>query len=191
MSFLYFAYGSNMLPARLLARCPSARTLGLAYTRGYSLAFSKKSRDGSSKATLVAEAEKVTPGVLFEIGLSEKAALDRAEGAGQGYDRIDNFPVFAANVDQPTHVATTYLATSHDAALKPYDWYLALVIAGAQHHRLGEDDIERLRQVVFVVDLDTDRPSRRDALAALTDTGIADYRALLSDQRAVRRWPGP
>ena len=27
MTFLYFAYGYNMLPARLLGRCPSAKVV--------------------------------------------------------------------------------------------------------------------------------------------------------------------
>lgn len=30
MTFLYFAYGSNMLSARLKARCPSAKVIGKA-----------------------------------------------------------------------------------------------------------------------------------------------------------------
>lgn len=34
MTFLYFAYGSNMLPARLQARCGSARVIGAATAAG-------------------------------------------------------------------------------------------------------------------------------------------------------------
>jgi hypothetical protein len=53
-SFLFFAYGSNMLTERLRERCPDARPLGTAIARGYLLSFSKRSKDGSAKATLVA-----------------------------------------------------------------------------------------------------------------------------------------
>lgn len=190
MNFLYFAYGSNMLPARLLARCPSARALGLAHAQDYDLAFSKKSKDGSGKATLVPAVNRITSGVLFEIALTERAALDRAEGAGQGYDRVDDFTVLLDGNDRPSG-ATTYLAASHEMALRPYDWYLALIIAGAQYQGLGDLEIERLRQVAHVIDNDHDRQSRRDALSAFIASGIADYRTLWTDKwRQVARLGG-
>jgi gamma-glutamylcyclotransferase len=39
MTFLYFAYGSNMLPARLLGRCPSAKVVRTGVARAWSLIF--------------------------------------------------------------------------------------------------------------------------------------------------------
>lgn len=185
MSFLYFAYGSNMLPARLLARCPSARPLGLAHAEGHDLAFSKMSKDGSGKATLVPATERTTPGILFEIALTERSALDRAEGAGQGYARIDDFTILIDNAERSTNVVTTYLATAHVDGLQPYDWYLALVIAGAVHHGFGASDVERLQQVAHVIDPDPDRRTRCEALSALSASGIADYRALWPDRSAM------
>ena len=47
-SSLYFAYGSNMLTARLHKRCPSARILGTAVAPGLVLRFWKRSKDGSA-----------------------------------------------------------------------------------------------------------------------------------------------
>ena len=80
MTFLYFAYGSNMLPARLLGRCPSAKAVGLGVARAWSLEFSKASKDGSGKATLVAAPNSAIPGVIFEIDLAEREHLTSTRG---------------------------------------------------------------------------------------------------------------
>src|SRR5262245_23395834 len=92
MTFKYFAYGSNMLTERLCARgrCPSATLLDVGSIRGYTLQFSKKSKDSSGKATIVrSEAQATVMGVVFEIDEAEKRDLDRAEGVGSGYDVLE------------------------------------------------------------------------------------------------------
>ncbi|WP_435140424.1 gamma-glutamylcyclotransferase family protein [Pseudopelagicola sp. nBUS_19] len=149
MGLKYFAYGSNMLPARLQARCSTARVIGTATARNFGLEFSKPSKDGSGKATLIESTfqELATPGVLFEIEKTELRQLDRAEGAGYGYDRDDGFRVTCASTGE-TVTATTYLASTADPKLKPFDWYLALVLAGSHHHNLHVDHLMRLRDAV-------------------------------------------
>jgi cation transport regulator ChaC len=176
MRFVYFAYGSNMLPERLSARCPSARVVGHAAAAGYVLEFSKISRDGSGKATLVVGEGKAR-GVLFEIANTDRADLDRAEG--KGYARDDQFEVETATDGQRIR-ATTYVASAIDRQLKPYDWYLALVIAGAEYHSLGPEYLMGLRARAYRVDLHEDRESRLDALAALKAHGHLDYRLLVN-----------
>jgi gamma-glutamylcyclotransferase (GGCT)/AIG2-like uncharacterized protein YtfP len=178
MSFLYFAYGSNMLPARLVARCPSAQLIGVATTHEFDLEFSKRSKDGSGKATLVPGNDLATPGALFEIQKSELNALDRAEGAGSGYDRLESVSVQLRQSSEKV-TATTYIASLTDMQLKPFDWYLALVIAGAQHHTLGEDHLRKLRLHEHVIDDDHTRKSRQDALEALSLHEHHDHNALL------------
>jgi len=86
-SFLYFAYGSNMLTRRLAARTPSAVPEGFGYIEYFRLAFDKPSRDGSGKATIEATgtATDRVYGVLFRIETGEEGALDRAEGLDKGY----------------------------------------------------------------------------------------------------------
>lgn len=86
---LYFTYGSNMLDARLQARCPSARAIGAARLRGWTLRFDKRSKDGSGKATIEAstDPDAMVHGVLYEIEEHELDDLDRFEGHGKGYDR--------------------------------------------------------------------------------------------------------
>ena len=180
MSFTYFAYGSNMLPARLKARCSTARVIGTAHAHSFGLEFSKPSKDGSGKATLIKSElrEVATPGVLFEIERSELRNLDRAEGAGYGYDRDDSFRVTCASTGA-TLTATTYIAGTTKPELEPFDWYLALVLAGSHHHALQDEHLRRLRAINHVVDSDHGRKGRIEALEALSQHGYDDHYSLL------------
>lgn len=178
MTFMYFAYGSNMLTTRLRARCDSAKFHSKALVCGYKLEFTKKSRDGSGKATLTkSDSVACTPGVIFRISESQSAELDRFEGAGNGYDRVADFQIEAP--DGP-RTATTYLATAREDLL-PYDWYLALVIAGAMEHGLGDSHIMHLRAQSCRSDPCDCRDGRKKAIKALHEAEHFDYRSLLGD----------
>ncbi|HUW74290.1 MAG TPA: gamma-glutamylcyclotransferase family protein [Methyloceanibacter sp.] len=160
-SFLFFAYGSNMLTDRLRERCPDARPLGAAIARGYVLSFSKRSRDGSSKATLLTAADGAKQdayGVLFEIPLGQRRRLDKAEDHDKGYQREDAFVVVSSTGGKKI-AASTYLARSeaHDENLLPYDWYRALIVAGALEHELPESYVAALRDAVVRADPDAKR----------------------------------
>lgn len=182
MTFHYFAYGSNMLPARLINRCYSARLIGTGIAPNFRLEFSKASKDGSGKATLVAAPGARLPSAIFEIDDSERAALDRHEGVGLGYRRDDAF-VVEGIVPGAAFLTTTYLATSLDAQLKPFDWYLATVIAGATYHEMDETHITALRSTVFIEDTEKNRRTRIAAIKAMQDHGIDDYGTLLENPR--------
>jgi gamma-glutamylcyclotransferase len=173
LTFTYFAYGSNMLRERLSARCPSAKVLGRATATGYSLQFCKQSADGSGKATLVQSTKKdaIVHGVLFEIATAERADLDAAEGLGKGYARDDDFRVRSEDGNEVR--ATTYIGTRLDRSLMPYDWYRALVIAGARQHELPAEWVTAIEKVAAVRDPKPDRPARLNALAVLENAGFA------------------
>jgi AIG2-like family len=174
-TFKYFAYGSNMLIRRLRApsRCPSAEPIGVAVVSGYALEFSKRSRDGSGKATIVRsdKSEEHVFGVVFEVAISERAALDKAEGVGSGYKRIDGL-LTRLQQDREILRAATYIATDLDRTLQPYDWYCALVIAGALQHKLPSEWIAILERVTSVPDPDAKRKNRTDAIALLQRSGF-------------------
>ncbi len=163
-SFLYFAYGSNMLSARLRGRCPGASFAGLAQAEGYALSFSKKGRDGSGKATIgrVAGAGARVEGVLYLVPAAERGALDRAEG---GYLRDDDFPVTAAGGRMLR--VTTYMAPPRSCAsgLRPFDWYLALMKAGAVEHGLGPDTVALIGSAPVMADPDEERSRQMFKLA--------------------------
>lgn len=164
----YFAYGSNMLTAWLQPRCGSARATGIASVAGCRLAFSKQSKDGSGKAMLVNSDDPAARvyGVLYEIAKDEVSKLDRAEGRGKGYERVDDFEV-CANGNAVR--VMTYMAdkTAIDAALKPYDWYLNLAVIGAEENGLPDDYVATLRATLSVSDPDPDRLTHKRAIAIL------------------------
>jgi len=163
---LYFAYGSNMLTTRLQARCPSARPAGVAFAQDHRLTFWKKGRDGSGKGHLTASPGAAQPGVLFTLSVDDLIALDGFEGAGRGYRRADDFAIRLKDINEITRAAT-YIATDLDETLQPYDWYLALILAGAREHAFDEKIVRDLSATACREDPDQTRASRHEALGLL------------------------
>jgi len=157
-----FAYGSNMLEARIRERAPSAQSLGVAELPGYRLRWHKVGSDGSGKCDIVKGDEEATVfGVLFSIPAAEKSALDRAEGLGSGYAERK---IVVSAQDAPVE-ASVYYATKTDPSVRPYSWYKALVVAGAKQHALPSHYIATLEVTVVIEDPDRSRHSRNMALA--------------------------
>ncbi len=167
-SFVYFAYGSNMLERRILARCPSAKVIGHAYIYGFLFTFEKQGEDQSGKAGLLQTQapEPSVHGVLYNITMSELPLLDKAEWEGRGYDRHDKLTTTLAATGKMIK-ASTYVATNLGANLRPFDWYKALVLAGAQEHALPSYWIAKLKAVEAIKDPVSDRKSRLHALELL------------------------
>lgn len=166
-TFLYFAYGSNMLTRRLRARTPSATVIETGCVVGYRLTFDKVSTDGSGKADMEHTGNPTDRiyGVLYEIANSEEGALNRAEGLGlkNGYRKDDNIQV---RIAESTIRAKAYIATAtaKDPAYRPYHWYKAIVIAGAVEHNLPAAYIEWLRTVDSQADPNATRRAENEAL---------------------------
>lgn len=170
----YFAYGSNMLPARLQRRCASARFSCVATLPRHHVSYSKISADGSGKATIVSstDAAATAYGVVFHLAHEDMPILDGFEGRGKGYERLENVTVFALGDRQPMTV-TTYIAEPHhiDERLQPFNWYLALVLAGARHTGLPDDYLQKLAATSAIGDPNPNRKTRQEALAILAEIG--------------------
>lgn len=167
-TFHYFAYGSNMLRQWLANRCPSSKVVGIASIADYELTFSKPSVDKSGKATLEPCDAGRVHGVLYVISLSDQESLDRAES---GYDRRD---VTVQTADQKVLQATTYFAKERDPKLMPYDWYAALIRAGAKQHGLPDDYLAKLDAIHSVRDAGHGNSARPTAIQALNDAGFIE-----------------
>jgi gamma-glutamylcyclotransferase len=114
---LNFAYGSNMLLARLRQRVPDANPIGVARLRGHQLRWHKVAKDDSGKCDVVtAEGESVVYGVLYEIPQEQKKHLDRAEGLGFGYEEKEVW----VEVEATTYMAKAYCATKINPTLLPF-----------------------------------------------------------------------
>jgi gamma-glutamylcyclotransferase len=164
----YFAYGSNLLNARLLSRCPDAGKIGSAFLTGYTWCFDKRSSDGSGKCTIrqTGNTSDVVHGVLFNIPQPQVPCLDLAEGEGVDYDRV---PIQVQTMEGGVGQAETYIAREAkiDRNAKPYNWYLNLIVTGAELHGLPKAYVDRLRQVQTMRDPWPERPERLKALKQL------------------------
>lgn len=148
----YVAYGSNLHPARLAERTPSACLLGTAFLPEWSLHFHKRSdRDGSGKCSIQENGDGIHI-AIYEIALADKLTLDRIEGRGVGYDEIlVNVPEFG--------ICRTYTARqSHiDDELAPFDWYKEMVILGCDLHDFPREYRSRIAAVEALPDADSKR----------------------------------
>lgn len=160
--FLYFAYGSNMLSARLRERAPSAVKIGTGAVRGRRLTFHKVINTDSGKCDveLTGNDGDVVHGVLFEVDASERQALDDAEGVNAGYE--------PATLDIETESgilkAMAYVATAKDSSQRPFEWYKALVVAGASEHGLPAAYIAAIDAVQAKADPDDARQAKHERL---------------------------
>ena len=168
----YFAYGSNMLEERLKSsdRVPDATFLARGNVRGYRLRFHKKSNDESGKCNIVKTdfTKDIVCGVVFEFPEAQLDALDKAEGVGYGYHRDYDIPVWLTDDKDIRMLAYVADSDAIDDALIPYIWYHKLVIAGAEQHRLPEEYIADLQAVPYAEDPEPNRPTKRNAEAALS-----------------------
>ena len=132
---LYFAYGSNMDPARLfedrMAKAGVAwgRRIG-ARLDGWRLAFDKpwSKYKGAAVATIRPAPGGVVHGTLNELGSRGLDVLDSYEGVAGGHYRRLDVSVFA---DGRAVIATTYIAVADPVpGLRPTTAYLAHLLAG-------------------------------------------------------------
>ena len=162
----YLAYGSNMLYERLhdRVRAWNPTQCGL---QGYRMLFNKRSTDQSGKCNLVftGHPSDVVYGVLYDVSSDDVARLDSYEGVGAGYMRKTcRFPLDGIEQEAFFYVADT----GHtDDDLLPYQWYLDLVVAGAEQNGLPPEYISALRSAKCAPDPQPHRKTRSEALDAL------------------------
>lgn len=149
--------------ARIQQRAPSARRLGCYSLSGHTLQFHKLSHDDSGKcdAYFTGQEKDVVFGALFEIDPIHQNRLDQAEGRGAGYEVKS---VSVRNTDNNVMEAFTYYATRIDSSLKPYSWYLAHVLIGAEETGLPEGYIQIIRTVESIQDSNQERDAKERSI---------------------------
>lgn len=171
---LYFAYGSNLATPRIrqAERAPRARRVGTARLERHILRFHKRGDDGSGKCNVWCTGDDGdwAWGVLWEVAPAELERLDAVEGGG--YRRltlevtVNGSEPGAGPAGDAVREAETYVARHAyvDLDLSPYDWYKAIVLAGAREHALPRDWVRFLDTVDTWRDLDEARASRHWAI---------------------------
>jgi gamma-glutamylcyclotransferase len=167
-SLPYFAYGANLHPGWLRQRAPCAAQLGPGELQGYRIRFHKRGRDGAgrSNAWHTGEAGDRLPGALYRLAAED---LDRLGAAGAGYHAEEVLVQTAAG--PLTAIAWCADPEEIEDGLRPWDWYLALIRAGAEMHGLPGPYRLWLESVPVCVDPDRERAAR--ALAVMRATASA------------------
>ena len=149
----YFAYGSNMQPATFAGRrgITPTRTLA-ARVRDWRLVLDKTPLIpiGEAFANVRHDPGAETYGVVYEITPDDLAHVDLTEGVLIGnYERIEVMVEPLAppsDGDAPTS-AYTLTSDKRSAELIPSEYYMALLIEGAETHGLPPEWIAMLRAV--------------------------------------------
>lgn len=142
MTFLYFAYGSNLWPPQLRSRCSTARQVGSAVLEGWAPVYSKPSVDGSAKLSIEEREDVEVHGALYEIDEVERSSLD---GVEPGYQPV---VVNVTRTSGESSDALTYRWADAPVSRAPYDWYLSMVLMGAHHHGLPDEYVTDYLAVV-------------------------------------------
>lgn len=157
-SLPYFAYGANLHPGWLRRRALGAVQLGAGELPGYRIRFHKRGRDGAgrSNAWRTGDSGDRLPGALYRLAAED---LDRLGAAGAGY-HAEEVLVQTAAAGPLTAVAWCADPEEIEDGLRPWDWYLALIRAGAEMHDLPGPYRLWLESVPVSVDPDRERAAR-------------------------------
>jgi|AntRauTorcE11898_2_1112593.scaffolds.fasta_scaffold04444_3 gamma-glutamylcyclotransferase (GGCT)/AIG2-like uncharacterized protein YtfP len=148
----YFAYGSNMNPARVAARIGATRQVMAGVLHDYSLRFDKASKvAGIAHANVAAVVGERVEGALFELESPEQIQMmDPFEGYPGDYER-HRLPVTTHEGDIEAWVYIAAPGTTA-TALRPAREYLEHLLAGEPY--LSRAYHARLTEVEAVSDLE-------------------------------------
>jgi hypothetical protein len=119
-------------------RCPRSKALGLARLERHRLAVMRE-----GWLTAVREPRSAVHGVLWDLALSDIAALDRYEGLSQGLYAKLTQPVIAER--GPKQAIVYFGANAGPGAVRPD--YIAEVLAAARSWPLPEEGLAALERV--------------------------------------------
>ena len=136
----YFAYGANLDPMHMAARCPGATLRGPAVLpdREFRIAAA-----GYGHAAVMPGRE--VHGVLWELAPGDEQALDEFEGVAEGLYRKDFATVRVADGGEVR--AMLYLPADPAAGV-PRPGYLERVIEVAEQYGFPSGYVQRLRRLL-------------------------------------------
>ena len=166
----YFAYGSNMLRARLEQRVGAVSVVGVGCVPAYQLRFHKRSVDGSGKCNLLYTGRLIdnAHGVVYAMRLSQRVQLDKYEGRSYEAQTV------IVQVGSRHVRALTYIARPEhiEEGMSPYDWYHAFVLAGAREHGLDPRHIEAIANTHALRDPNMQRAIQNERLLRFAATKL-------------------
>ena len=150
---LYFAYGSNMDPEQIEARCSEAEFVGIGVLPDHALCFPRRSNNRNCGVSSVAPvAGHDTWGVVYRLTPADLAGLDANEGfrsdrtaARNSYNRVE----VVVSVDNVPTQMVTYIAVDQENPPLPNAAYLKHLRDGGptrpgqRHSRPGRGRVGR------------------------------------------------
>ncbi|XP_008322121.1 gamma-glutamylcyclotransferase [Cynoglossus semilaevis] len=147
-TFMYFAYGSNLLKERLQLKNPSALMYSVARLQNYKLAFGNHKGIANSRwhggvATIEPSPGDEVWGVVWKMNLSDLESLDRQENVRLGtYSPVE----LSVKTDGQVIGCRSYIMNSCVYA-PPSPQYLQVILMGAEQNGLPKDYQEKLRAI--------------------------------------------
>jgi len=141
---LYFAYGSNMNPERLIKRIGYLPPLQKASLQDYAVVFNKPNAINPNEgfANIVPQAGAEVEGILYEVTDEDMGKLDQFEGVPNHYIRQS----ISVVSQQLIFDAVTYIAVIVKKGLKPSRGYLNHLLAGKDY--LSETYYQQLAKTI-------------------------------------------
>ncbi|XP_073704114.1 gamma-glutamylcyclotransferase [Garra rufa] len=147
-TFLYFAYGSNLLKERLQLKNPSATVYCVAKLKDYKLVFGNHKGLASQRwhggvATIEHSQGDEVWGVVWRMNMSDLESLDRQENVKMGTYSPVEVDVYTSGQNLSCR---TYIMNSCIYA-PPSPQYLQVIVMGAEQNGLPEDYQDKLRSI--------------------------------------------
>lgn len=182
---LYFAYGANMDREAMARRCPGSRALGTARLARHRFIIT---RDGY--ASVLRDPRATVHGVVWDLALSDVAALDKFEEVDRGLYVKLNQPVVT---ETGPRRALVYVGTSAQAG-NPRPGYLEDVLASAESWNLPAGYVQELKRLARQGGIKTSAPVTAPAVASVarvrgvTPRAAAPRSSLGTGERASDSW---
>lgn len=146
---LYFAYGSDMNPEQISARCDEPKAFMVAHLPDYAVAFFGHADrwDGGLESIMECPNSQVF-GVLYKVSFNDADYLDACQGARlDGTGPYFQFPIEVIGADGNLYSVFTYKKSSLGETTLPSSGYLDYIVSGAVARGLPDEYIARLKQM--------------------------------------------
>lgn len=134
MKTLYFAYGSNMLKARLEERVGEVKKEGNFKVHGFKLTFNAGHSAGFANMEMTGNHKDFVEGVVYEMESEQLRKLDHREGTPHFYIRAC-LPYWDGKV-QRTLFFYTAMNPTYRTEQPPTATYMQVIIAGCKQNKL-------------------------------------------------------
>jgi hypothetical protein len=139
---IYAAYGSNMDPAQMAARCPHSPQRGSGWLEGWRLTFGGKDLTWEGAlVTVVEDDDERVFVVLYDLAEPDETVLDSWDGATLGYYR--KLKVRVATLEGDI-LAWLYVINAYEGGL-PSARYLSIMADAAETAGAPDDYVAELR----------------------------------------------